>query len=433
MNISNKELLRRLRRVESRNVTFSAEGFPVFWDRARGCRVWDVEGRRYLDLTAAFGVSSLGHADPAIARAIRKQSARFWHGMGDIHPSRSKVELLEALAEVAPRGLTRTVLGSSGAEAVEAALKTARLCTGKPGVLSFDGAYHGLTYGALAATHGREFRDPFADQLGDFVAHVPYPDPLHGVSETLSLQAVQEVLRRTPRIGAVLVEPMQARGGVRIPSPAFLQSLANLARKSGVLLIADEIYTGFGRTGRFFAVEHSGVVPDLLCVGKALANGYPLSACIGRKDVMDAWPPSDGEAIHTSTFLGNPLGCAMGVAAIRETVRRRLPERAADTGTAWLNALRDALQGAPGVAEIRGIGLMIGIELSQDASGSRPDPARAGRIIRTLLSRGVIALSGGAGRNVLALTPALTIPPVEWREATRLIKEAIYGTPVTAS
>ena len=227
--------------------------FPHFESRksARGVRVLDAQGRSYLDLTAAFGVANLGHGKQTNPKAISAQSQKLWHGMGDVHPSRIKIELLELLAKITPGKLQKTILSSSGAEAVESALKTARLYTGKPGVLAFDGAYHGLTYGALAATHRPDFSASFRDQLALFVVHAPYPDSLRGPNdEGCCLRAVQEILRRSRgKIGASLVEPIPARGGIRIPKPFFLKRLRDIATRQNVLLIIDEIYTGYGRTG----------------------------------------------------------------------------------------------------------------------------------------------------------------------------------------
>lgn len=420
---SARRLARRLARVESRNITYLNDNFPIFWERARGATIHDTDGHVYLDLTAAFGVANLGHGHPAIRRAIAAQSATLWHGMGDVHPSRVKVELLEALASIAPGRLAKTILSSSGAEAVESALKTAHLASGKPGVLAFEGAYHGLTYGALTATQRPDFSARFQDQLAPFTVHAPYPDSLRGPDETRSLDAVEKMLKRAKkRIGAILVEPMQARGGIRCPAPAFLKGLRRLADQYGALLIADEIYTGFGRTGRMFAVEHAGIVPDLLCVGKALANGYPISACIGTAAVMDAWPVSDGEALHTSTFLGNPLGCAMALVSIRETRRLRLADQARDKGARWLAQLKTALANHPHVADVRGIGLMIGIECVKNRVTQEPDAARAGRAVVQGLQEGLILLSGGNFRNVLTLTPPLTIRSAELTRATSLLQ-----------
>jgi 4-aminobutyrate aminotransferase-like enzyme len=433
VSTSNKALARRLRAVESRNITFVADGFPIFWESARGAEVRDISGRKYLDLTSAFAVSSLGHGAPSIRKAIVSQSRKMWHGMGDVHPSAIKVDLLEALAAIAPGRLSVSILSSSGAEAVESALKTARLYTGKPGVLVFSGAYHGLSYGTLGLTDRLEFSAPFRDQLAPTAVMMPFPDALRGPKDEDVLRKMDDFLRsggKSPAgpIGALLVEPIQGRGGIRVASPFFLKGLKDLTRKYRLLFIADEIMTGLGRTGKLFAVEHAHVVPDLLCIGKALANGFPLSACIGRPDIMEAWPPSNGEAIHTSTFLGSPLGCAMALASLRELQSRKLANRAAILGSAWMNELRQALGAHPRVGEIRGLGLMIGIELVTDKKSLAPDPSWTSRIVSESLKRGLIVLSGGAARNVLTLTPPLTISKEQLHRATEILRTAFYGT-----
>jgi 4-aminobutyrate aminotransferase len=416
--------------VESRNVTFLSEEFPVFWESALGATVSDVDGNRFLDLTSAFAVASLGHRSPAVQKAIQKQSKAIWHGMGDVHPNAVKVELLEALADVTPGELSQSILSSSGAEAVESALKTARLATGKRGVIAFDGGYHGLSYGTLGATDRMEFRTPFADQIPGWLTHAPFPDPLHGMTEEKSLEILERLLKNTTGpwgpFGALLVEPIQGRGGVRVPRPLFLRGLRDLARRYGLALIADEIFTGFGRTGQMFGVDHAQVVPDLMCVGKALTNGFPLSACIGTPQLMNAWPPSDGEAIHTSTFLGNPLGCAMALAVLRELRTKRLASRAAQMGKKWKDQLWETVGNHAHVGDIRGEGLMIGIEFVEDRRTLNPDAVFTSRVVKESLRRGLIVLSGGKNRNVLTLTPPLTISEKELNQATMILKEAVW-------
>lgn len=449
MSTSNKKLKERLKAVESRHVTLISDDFPVFWESAQGSVVRDVDGKKYLDLTSAFAVSSLGHRAPAIQKAIVAQSHKMWHGMGDVHPNSVKVELLEELARICPGKLGVSILSSSGAEAVESALKTARLFTGKPGVIAFRGAYHGLSYGTLGLTDRAEFSAPFRDQIPSISVHMPYPDSLRGPKEEECLERLEKFLKNPSpqpspdgrgrseatgegglRFGAVLVEPVQGRGGIRIPSPLFLKELRRITRSHGLLLIADEIMTGIGRTGKTFAVEHSGIVPDLLCVGKALANGFPLSACVGTPEVMSAWPSSDGEAIHTSTFLGNPLGCAMALASLKELRSKNLAAKAATLGEWWKRELMEEIGGHPRVGEIRGLGLMVGIEFVTDKKSLAPDPQWTGRVVTQALKRGLIVLSGGSCRNVLTLTPALTISKAELQKATRLLKETLYGTAI---
>jgi 4-aminobutyrate aminotransferase len=427
-----RRLAAELARVESPNVTYLADDFPVFWSEARGANVRDVDGNVYVDLTAAFAVAGPGHAHPRIVAAVQAQAARLMHGMGDVHPPAVKVELLRALAEVAPGGLDRAILASSGAEAVEAALKTAAIATGKPRVLAFTGAYHGLTYGALAASGREDFRAPFAAQLADIAVFAPYPylyrspfgrDPEEVCAATL--RRVEELLDASEGIGAILVEPVQGRGGDVVPPDGFLPGLRRLCDARGLLLIADEIYTGFGRTGRWFACEHWGVVPDLLCVGKGMTGGMPFAACIGTGAVMEAWPRSTGEAIHTSTFLGHPLGCAAALASIAVLREERLVERSAELGARTMRRLREMTADHPHVGEVRGLGMMIGIELVRDRESRVPAPELAGRVVVETLRRGVLTLGGGIHGNVLSLSPPFVITDAQVDAALDVLRGAL--------
>ena len=305
---------------------------------------------------------------------------------------------------------------------MEAALKTALLATGKRGIIAFAGAYHGLGYGALNATHREHFRGPFRSQLGEFGFFAEFPSAAADIARLES--SLRKLLRRQS-IGAILVEPVQARGGINIPPPEFLPLLRRLGDESGALLLLDEIYTGFGRTGKWFACEHSGVTPDVLCLGKALTGGFPLSACVGRAELMDAaWPASQGEAIHTSTFLGHPVGCAMALAQIAEIERLRLPERSAKLGGALLAQMAGVQRLQPGlVCTARGLGLMAGLELRQ-ADGS-PATDVALRAIKTLLANGFILLPEGEHANVISFTPPLTITARQLTEAVRSLAAAL--------
>ncbi len=398
----------RLAACESRNVTGLAPT-PIFWERAQGSNVWDADGNRYIDLTAGFGVASVGHAHPKVVEAMSAQAARLLHGLGDVHPSAPKVELLEALVRRYPGGVpARGVLGSSGSDAVEAALKTALLATGRAGIVAFEGAYHGLTLGALDTTWRQEFRAPFAARLPGVTAFARFGDAADVRNAASSCRAP---------VGAVLVEPVQGRGGERIPPSGFLTALRALCDAEGWLLIADEIYTGFGRTGRWFACEHEEVIPDLLCVGKGLASGMPISACLGRLEVMEAWPTSRGEALHTQTFLGHPPGCAAALAVISVIEEEKLVERAAETGTRALRHLRRRLAGVAGITGVRGLGLLLGIECE--------DPQRASRACADALSRGVIVLVSGDDGRVLSVTPPLSIEPDLLELALDLLVEAL--------
>ncbi len=418
-----------LRQYESRNVTFmeADASWPIVWARAKGVHVWDEAGRKYLDLTAAFGVASAGHANSRVVRAGQQQMATLLHAMGDVHPHALKAKLARELNRlwgqsiVSPsqsrsRRSAKTIFCNSGFEAVEAALKTAILATGKSEIVAFAGAYHGLGYGALNATHRDHFRSPFRSQLGDFGHFVPFP------TTRRHLVSTEDTIRRLLKshsIGAILVEPMQARGGINLPPKQFLPLLRRLCDDHGALLILDEIYTGFGRTGTWFACEHSGVAPDLICLGKALTGGFPLSACVGRADVMDAaWPESTGEAIHTSTFLGHPVGCAMALAQIAEIRRLKLVARSETLGD-FLLAELGQLKSTALTLKARGAGLMVGLELTHH--DGTPATMESLIIIKRLLHLGFIFLPEGEHANVISFTPPLTITRVQLRSAVRAL------------
>jgi 4-aminobutyrate aminotransferase-like enzyme len=412
---ASRRLAERLARVESRNVT-ALDPVPIFWERAAHANLWDVDDNRYVDLTAAFGVANVGHSHPEVVGAIQAQAERLLHGMGDVHPARVKVELLERLAGLYPRGgaetppATRTVLSSSGSDAVETALKTALLATGHAGILAFEGAYHGLSLGALDCTWRADFREPFRARLPGATIFAPY-------GELEGLEALADAAP-TP-IGAVLVEPLQGRGGERVPPAGFLAGLRALCDRRGWLLIVDEIYTGLGRTGAVFACDHEGVVPDLLCVGKGLASGMPISACMGLERVFEAWPRSQGEALHTQTFLAHPASCAAALASLEVARRWRLPERAARLGQTVIERLRSRLRDVASVREVRGRGLMIGIECD---SGGIALEANA-----RLLEQGYVLLPSGDGGRVLSLTPPLSIGESALRTASDAIAETLEG------
>jgi 4-aminobutyrate aminotransferase / (S)-3-amino-2-methylpropionate transaminase / 5-aminovalerate transaminase len=410
----------RLKAVESRNVTFLAPDFPVFWDEARGANVRDADGNVYIDLTGAFGVAAVGHAHPRVTAAIAAQAGRLIHGMGDVHPPTVKVELLERLVALAPWREGRGVLASTGSEAVEIALKTALLATGRPGILAFEGGYHGLTLGALGATHRSDFRHPFRERLFTGVHWAPFP--VEGVGEVpgaceAALLRVRELLSRGgpggEPIGAVIIEPIQARGGVRVPAPGFLAGVVEAAHAAGAVVIFDEIFTGFGRTGALFALEHEGVIPDLICAGKALGGGLPLSVCLGSREVMDAWPTSPGEALHTSTFLGHPLACVAALTVLDILEEERLVERSAQLGRAFAGALCEAIGGSEACVEIRGRGLLIGIEL-REVEGGAPalnattDPPGV-RAALEALREGILLLPAGPRGDVVELAPPFVL------------------------
>jgi len=375
---------------------------PIVWSKTSDIFVEDVDGNCFMDLTAGFGVASVGHAHPDIIKAAQQQMAEMPHAMGDAFPGKNKVLLLKRLAEITPGNLQRTFLTNSGSEAVEAALKTAMIKTGRPGIIAFEDAYHGLSYGALAVTSYRErFREPFLSQLNQHVHRLPYPTDKTNLNDFIQLL---EATIQQNSIGALIIEPILGRGGI-IEAPAiYLKKLREITQKYGIIFIIDEIYTGFGRTGTMFAIEQTdiNIIPDLLCLGKGMNAGFPISAVIGTDDVMSGWGDAQGEALHTSTFLGNPVGCAMALTCI-DLLENGVLANAKNMGDYFKAQLIQLQKSTPVIIAIRGRGLMLGIEF---------DPAHQKALLKlckALLQRGLIILPCGVLGNILSITPPLTI------------------------
>jgi 4-aminobutyrate aminotransferase/(S)-3-amino-2-methylpropionate transaminase len=401
-----RALAERLAAVECPEVTWQGPPAPLFWKSGLGANLVDVDDNRFVDLGAGFGAAALGYAHPALTSALRAQAGELQHAMGDVFPAEVKVRLLEALARALPGGLGHAILSSSGSDAVESALKTALVATGKPAIVAFEGAYHGLGFGSLDATWRDDFRRPFLARLAGQTRFVPYGDA--------------DAARRAARagdVGAILFEPIQGRGGLVFPPRGFVAELRRIADEVGALLVADEVYTGLGRTGRWLACDHEGVTPDVVALGKALGGGFPISACVGRADVMRRWPRSEGEALHTSTHLGNPLGCAAGLAVLATLESDGLVPRADALGARWLALLGKRIGANARVRELRGRGLLVAVELD-DAEFAR---AAAGRLLRA----GWVVLGEGPENRVLALTPALTIAEELLEAAADELAEAL--------
>ncbi len=403
-------LLERLGRAEAPSLTLPG---GVVWAEALGANVVDVDGNRFIDLSAAFGVAGVGHRNPQVVAAVAAQSQQLLHGMGDVYANQARVELVELLARRAPVSDARVFLAGGGAEAVEIAIKTATLATGRPGILAWTGAYHGLTFGALAPTSRAAFRTPFAAHLSPLVVRAPYPYPYRWPGDdpaTESLAQAEALIRSGDpvQIGAIIVEPIQGREGEIIPPPGWLARLRDLCDAYNVLLIADEIFTGWGRTGRWWGVDHEAVRPDLICVGKGMTGGLPLAACIGRAALMEAWRVQ-GEPLHTATFMGNPVSCAAALAAISTLQEQNLIERSAALGAHILDRLTRFAATCPLVGEVRGRGLMIGVELVADPETRTPAPEAAAAVVARLQQAGVLILAGGMYGNVLSITPPFVI------------------------
>jgi 4-aminobutyrate aminotransferase-like enzyme len=427
-----RALATRLRAVECADVTYLGPDFPIFWVSGEGCHVTDADGRRYLDLSAAFGVAALGHGSTVATRAAARQAELLTHGMGDVHPPAVKVELLEALARRVPVDEPRVTLGTGGAMAAEIARKAAVLATGRASMLAFEGAYHGLTLGALEVCGHSKFTAPLGGLAGRRLPLLPFPDPTEpppGVScdavAEHALERAEEALRAHPEAGAVIVEPIQGRGGVRVPPAGFLQALHELCRAHDALLAVDEIFTGWHRTGPRFACEAEGVRPDLLLLGKATAGGLPIGACVGRREVMDAFGESTVEALHTETFLGHPMTMAAGFAAIEALCASGVEEHVREMGSRVQAMLERAFEPwGHRVAAIRGAGLMWAVALVEPASGA-PDAFRTSAIVRAALAEGLILLGGGLHGSTVQLTPPLCICPDEIEEAEVALVRAL--------
>jgi 4-aminobutyrate aminotransferase/(S)-3-amino-2-methylpropionate transaminase len=372
---------------------------PIVLARGAGWEIWDADDQRYVDLAAGFGAVLLGHGHPALTEAIASQSARLVQGLGDVYASDVKVELLELLAALHPAEQAQVLLTQSGSDAVTAALKTATLATGRHVVIAFDGAYHGLGYGPLAACGlSRALSEPFAPQLGSRVRFAPYPGA-RGAQPEASLAMVSEHLAAGD-VAAVLVEPVLGRGGIQLPPAGFLAAIGELAHARGALVIADEIWTGLGRAGAWLASVAAGAAIDILCLGKGLGGGLPISACIADREVMQGWARAAG-TVHTSTHAGAPLACAAALATCRTLVAEGWIERSAALGARALAAYREALAGSERVTAVRGMGLMIGIQLDG------PETAQAA--VGAALEAGYLVIPGGIDGDVLTITPPLTI------------------------
>lgn len=408
-----RALSRGLARWEAPGINTLPDGVAaaLLWAEARGANVLDVDGNRYLDLTAGFGVAAIGHRHPRVVAAVRRQAGRLLHGLGDVHAHPLRIELARRLARRTPVDEPQVYFAISGSDAVEVAVKSALLATGRPGVVAFEPAYHGLTLGALNLTSRAAFRDPFADHLHDHLVRLSYGCSSGELGAALA----------GGRVGAVILEPLVGREGMIVPPPGWLATVAATCRRRRVALIADEIFTGFGRTGRWFAVESERVQPDLLCVGKALGGGLPLAAVVGRRALLAAWR-SPGEARHTATHVANPVACAAALEVLSVLAQERLVARAARLG----RRLGARLAGWPerfgAVAATRGRGLMWGALM-----GTAED---ARRLAAAALARGVLVLAGGSDGRVVQITPPLVITGRQLALALDLLEESLAAAPL---
>lgn len=412
-----RELASRLAEHESPAASgITVDEIPVFWDQTRGATIMDVDGNRYVDLTAGFCVAVAGHSNPRIVSAIAQQAAKMLHSQGVMNPNEPRVKLVEKLASLAPDPLSVVHVVTTGGEAIETALKTARLHTGRHTVVAFQGGFHGKIGGALAVTSQSFYREPFVDVLPG-VAHVPFPDEYRnpfgegvGDSGELCANYLERVLTHPSSgvcdVAAVIMEPVQGHSGWVVPPVRFVQRVREICDRQGILLIADEIITGFGRTGELFAMNRSGVVPDILVCGKGMASGYPISAVITTPEIARSWRAYQ----QSTTFLGNPVASAAALASIAEVEERGLVERSRSEGAYFKQRLQEMAPRHPLIGDVRGVGMMVAIELVKDRATKEPAPDETKEMVASLLRRGIMCTNfGGTYRNVLKMSPPLVI------------------------
>ena len=399
----------------------------VYAARAENAEIWDVEGKRYIDFAGGIGVLNTGHRHPKVVAAVAAQLGRFTHTCFQVMPYPGYVELAEQLNQLTPGGFAKkTSFFSTGAEAIENAVKIARAATGRSGIIAFSGAFHGRTMMAMALT-GKVA--PYKAGFGPFPAeiyHVPFPIALHGVSVEESVAAIDRLFKADidpKRVAAVIIEPVQGEGGFYVAPPEFVRRLRELCDEHGMLLIADEIQTGFGRTGKLFALEHYGVDPDIIVTAKSLAGGFPLSAVTGRAEVMDAAAPGG----LGGTYAGNPLAIAAALAVLDVIREEGLVERANHLGGEIRSVLGRLQNTKPQIAEVRGLGAMIGIEFIDPKSGE-PDAAFTRRVQARALEEGLLLLTCGVHFNVIRFLMPLTIPDGVFGEALQILEHAIKDT-----
>jgi 4-aminobutyrate aminotransferase-like enzyme len=406
------DIVDRLRKLEGGGLRTFAEDPPFVWENAKGCHVEDADGRRYLDLYGGFAVAAVGYGHPRVVEAIQRQAATLMH-CPSAHPSRVRAEFYEALASIAPSGLDRFLPAITGAMANEMALLLARTRRPEGAIVSFAGSYFGRSVGTVGFAGKARYREALGIPAGG--PFVPFPYPLrHGAAATdLTMQALEDLAasQRQP-LAAVILEPIQGNGGVVIPPADFLPRLRAFCDREGALMIVDEIQSGCGRTGRYWSIEHSAVIPDLLTVGKGIGGGLAVAAVMGRGEAM-TWKPDS----YTSTFLTNNLNLSAAVAAIGVMRDEQLAGRAAAIGPTGLTRLKGALADAAGVREVRGIGLWYAAELT--------DSGWAGRAVKLARERGVIVGRGGYDDSVVKLSPALVIGEAELHAGIDMVAGAI--------
>lgn len=401
-----------------------ANACPIFADRAENAELWDVEGRRYIDFAGGIAVLNTGHRHPKVVAAASAQQERFTHTSFQVVPYEPYIELAEKLNTLAPGDFPKkTLLLTTGAEAVENAIKFARAATKRRAVIAFQGGFHGRTLLTMGLT-GKVA--PYKTGFGPFpgeIYHAPYPMALHGVSEEQSVDAIKAIFKadvEPEQVAAIIIEPVCGEGGFYIAPPSFLKKLRALCDQHGILLVADEIQSGMARTGKWFAIQHSGVVPDLITTAKSLAGGYPLSGVIGRAEVMDAVPVGG----LGGTYGGNPVACAAALAALGVIEQEGLLQRSLELGEKMAARLRSLKQKAP-VAEVRHLGGMVAMELGADEASGRPAAELTKALTAQALENGLIVLACGVYANVIRFLVPLTASDAIVNEGLDILERSL--------
>lgn len=399
--------------------------YPVFAEKAKNAEIWDIEGKRFIDFGGGIGVQNTGHCHPKVVAAIHKQVDQVLHTAFQIMPYEPYIVICEKLNAKAPiDGGAKTILFSSGAEALENAVKIARAATGRPGIISFLGGFHGRTMMALALT-GKVV--PYKKGFGPFasdVYHIPFPMEYHGVTEEDSIKALNNLFKADidpSRVAAIAIEPVQGEGGFYIASPSFLKKLRAICDEHGILLIADEVQSGFARTGKLFAIEHSGIKPDLITTAKSLAAGMPLSAVIGKTSIMDAVEPGG----LGGTYAGNPVACAAGIAVMDLIEEEGILEKSVKLGKMLIAELNEIKKSYPHIGEIRGLGAMVAFELVENGDANKPSADLAKKLTAKALEHGLVLLSCGVYGNVIRILVPITAEEAIVKEGLSIITKSL--------
>jgi 4-aminobutyrate aminotransferase/(S)-3-amino-2-methylpropionate transaminase len=419
---TNAELARRRADAVPRGV---GNALAVYAERAANAELWDVEGRRYIDFASGIAVLNTGHLHPRVQAAVAAQLGRLSHACFQVTPYESYVALAERLNAIAPGpGPWKTIFFTTGAEAVENAVKIARHRTGRSGVVAFSGGFHGRTLGTLALTGKvQPYKAGFGPLLPD-VYHVPYPMAYHGIEVDDSLRAIERLFKAdiaAERVAAIVIEPVLGEGGFYAAPAALLRALRELCDRHGILLVADEIQSGFARTGRMFAIEHAGIAPDLMTLAKSLAGGVPLAAVTGRAEIMDSVPPGG----LGGTYAGSPLACAAGLAVLDVIRDERLCERAERLGQAIATRLRVLQARWACIGEVRALGAMVAMEMVRERRADAPDAELTRALVQAAGRRGLVLLSCGVDGNVIRFLAPLTIPDAQLTEGLAILEAAL--------